>query len=158
MRQELQGRVIRDSLYPGYVRFNYPPWVDPPDPTKEAFPYQAPTDASRYEAGNTSREGYCGQYEAFKVLEEVGIESMLEHTMPLVERIRKEMPENKYRCITPEGTRGPVIVFIPSDYDATKAKLEKANIQATMTGNRLRISPSFYNNQQDVDQLLDALV
>lgn len=158
VREELQGRVVKDELYPGYVRFNYPPWVDPADPNKEEFPYEPPTDASRYEPGNTSREGYCGQYESFKVLESIGIDSIVAHTMPLVDRIRKEMPESKYRCITPTGTRGPVIVFIPADYEGTKKRLEEANIQATMTGNRLRISPSFYNNQHDIDRLLDALV
>lgn len=158
VREELQGSVVKDMLYPGYVRFNYPPWVDPADPDQDEFPYAAPKDGARYEPGNTSREGYCGQYESFKVLEEIGIDKMVAHTMPLVDRIRKELPASKYRCITPAGTRGPVIVFIPSDYDGTKAKLQKANIQATMTGNRLRISPSFYNNQRDIDQLLDALV
>ncbi len=157
VREELQGRVVEDMLYPGYVRFNYPPWVDPADADKDEFPYDAPMDASRYEPGNSSREGYCGQYESFKVLDEIGIDSMFAHTMPLVDRIRQELPESKYRCITPEGTRGPVLVFIPADYEGTKAKLEKANIQATMTGNRLRISPSFYNNQHDIDKLLDAL-
>jgi selenocysteine lyase/cysteine desulfurase len=158
VREDLQGRVLRDLLYPGYVQFNYPPWVTPADPAKEEFPYEAPKDGSRYEPGNTSREGYCGQYEAFKVLDEIGIENALAHTMQFVDRLRKEMPASRYRCITPPGTRGPLIVFIPADYEGTKLKLEKANIQVTMTGNRLRISPSFYNNQEDVDQILDALV
>ena len=49
-------------------------------------------------------------------------------------------------------------MFIPADYEATKKRLENANIQATMTGNRLRISASFYNNQDDIDKLLEALV
>jgi selenocysteine lyase/cysteine desulfurase len=157
VREDLQGRVVKDMLYPGYVSFNYPPWVDARDPAQDEFPYQAPTDASRYEPGNTAREGYCGQYEAFRVLEEIGIDGILAHVLPLVDRIRREMPEGKYRCITPPGTRAPLIAFIPADYEGTKAKLEKANVQVTMTGNRLRISPSFYNNQEDVDRLLDAL-
>ena len=158
VREDLQGRVVKDLLYPGYVSFNYPPWVDSADRSKDEFPYQATTDASRYEPGNTSREGYCGQYEAFRVLEGIGIDNLLAHTMPLVDRIRRELPESKYRCITPPGTRGPLIVFIPADYAGTKAKLERDDIQVTMTGNRLRISPSFYNNQEDVDRLLDALI
>lgn len=158
VREELQATVVKDFLYPGYVRFNYPPWEDPADPNKDEFPYEAPKDASRYEPGNTSREGYCGQYESFKVLEELGVDNILAHTMPLVDRLRKEMPDSKYACITPDRTRGPVIVFIPADYEATKKRLENANIQATMTGNRLRISPSFYNNQDDIDKLLEALV
>jgi selenocysteine lyase/cysteine desulfurase len=157
VREELQGRVVKDLLYPGYVQFNYPPWVDRTAAGEEELPYQAPKDASRYEPGNMSREGYCGQYEAFRVLEEIGVDNVLAHVMPLVSRIRKELPASKYRCITPEGTEGPVITFIPADYAGTEKKLEKAGVQVTMTGNRLRISPSFYNNQQDVDRLLDAL-
>jgi hypothetical protein len=51
------------------------------------------------------------------------------------------MPESKYKCITPESARSPIIVFIPADYAGTEDKLKKANIQATMTGNRLRTRP-----------------
>lgn len=157
VREELQGSVVKDMLYPGYVRFNYPPWVDPADPDLDEFPYEAPKDGSRYEPGNTSREGYCAQYEAFKVLDEIGIDNIVAHTTALVARLRKELPASKYRCITPVGTRGPVIVFIPADYEGTKAKLDAANIQVTMTGNRLRISPSFFNNHDDIDTLLETL-
>ena len=157
VKEELQGTVVKDLLFPGYVRFNYPPWVDPADESKEAMPYSPPTNAGRYEPGNTAREGYCGQYESFKVMEEVGMDNLFAHNKALVDRVRKGMPESKYRCITPEGINSPIIVFIPADYEGTQAKLKQANIQATMTGNRLRISPNVYNNQEDIDKLLNAL-
>lgn len=158
VREELQGTAVRDLLFPGYVRFNYPPWVDPADGNEDPMPFSPPTNAGRYQPGNTAREGYCGQYESFKVMEAIGVENMLVHTMALVDRIRKELPESRYRCITPEGARSPILVFIPADYEGTQARLKQANVQATMTGNRLRISPNIYNNQEDVDKLLDALV
>ncbi len=157
VRQDLQGTVVRDLLYPGYVNFNYPPWEDPPDPSKEEFPFTAPKNAGRYQAGNISREGYCGQYESFKYMEAIGVENMLAHTVPLVDRIRKELPASMYRCITPEGTKSPIIVFMPNDLEDTRNRLKRANVQATTTGNRLRISPNIYNNQQDIDALLEAL-
>ena len=157
VRQDLQGTVVNDLLYPGYVNFNYPPWEDPADPTKEEFPYRAPTTAGRYQPGNTAREGYCGQYESFKFMEKIGVENMLAHTTTLVDRIRKELPAKSYRCITPEGARSPIIVFMPRDYADTQARLKRANVQATTTGNRLRISPNIYNNDADVDALLEAL-
>ena len=158
VREELQGTAVRDLLFPGYVRFNYPPWVDPADGNEDPMPFSPPTNAGRYQPGNTAREGYCGQYESFKVMEAIGVENMLVHTMALVDRIRKELPESRYRCITPEGARSPILVFIPADYEGTQARLKQANVQATMTGNRLRISPNIYNDQEDVDKLLDALV
>jgi selenocysteine lyase/cysteine desulfurase len=91
-------------------------------------------------------------------MEEIGIENMLAHTMSLVDRMREELPESRYRCITPEGTRSPILVYIPSDYGGARSKLKRANIQATMTGNRLRVSPNIFNSRQDIDKLLDALV
>jgi selenocysteine lyase/cysteine desulfurase len=158
VREELQGTLVKDLLFPGYVLFNYAPWVDTADESKGPIAYSPPEDAGRSEPGNTSREGYCGQYESFKVMEEISIESMLAHTMSLVDRIRKALPESKYRCITPDGTHSPVLAYIPSDYGGTQTKLTQANIQATMTGNRLRISPNIFNNQEDIDKLLNALV
>ncbi|HUG81372.1 MAG TPA: aminotransferase class V-fold PLP-dependent enzyme [Bryobacterales bacterium] len=157
VREDLQGTVVRDLLFPGYVRFNYPPWVDAADAGEEAMPFTPPDDAGRYEAGNTAREGYCGQYESFKLMEEIGMGKIFAHNMALVDRIRKGLPESKYECITPAAARSPIIVFIPADYAGTEAKLKQANIQATMTGNRLRISPNIYNNQEDIDKLLNAL-
>lgn len=158
VKEELQGTVVRDILFPGYVRFNYPPWVDPADSSKDPMPYSPRKDAGRYEPGNTAREGYCGQYESFKVMEEIGMDAIVAHNAALIDRIRRELPESKYKCITPEGARSPIIVYIPADYDGTQGKLKEANIQATMTGNRLRISPNIYNNDEDIDKLLNALV
>ena len=90
-------------------------------------------------------------------MEAIGVENMLAHTMRLVDRIRKELPASMYRCITPEGTRSPIIVFMPNDLEDTRNRLKHANIQATTTGNRLRVSPNIYNTEQDIDALLEAL-
>ncbi len=157
VKQELQGTVVKDLLFPGYVSFNYPPWADPADASQEPMPFSPRKNAGRYEPGNTAREGYCGQYESFKVMEEIGMDKIFAHNFALVDRIRAELPESRYKCITPEGERSPVLVYMPTDYAATQAKLKQANIQATMTGNRLRISPNIYNNQEDIDKLLNAL-
>lgn len=48
--------------------------------------------------------------------------------------------------------------MIPSDYEGTRSRVERAGIQITLTGNRMRISPNYYNDQEDVDRLLEALV
>ena len=37
------------------------------------------------------------------------------------------------------------------------AKLKKANVTAKVTEHQLRISPSVFNDQQDIDKLLNAL-
>ncbi|MCP5117350.1 MAG: aminotransferase class V-fold PLP-dependent enzyme, partial [bacterium] len=157
VREGLQGTVVRDLLYPGYVRFNYPPWVTNPDPAQEEFPFEHPSDAGRYQPGNVNLAGYLGQYETFRYMERIGIARMLDHAVTLAGRIRKGLPASRYRCITPLGMRTPIVTFIPSDLDDTRRRLKKANIQVTTVGNRMRVSPSVYNNNHDVDRLLEAL-
>jgi selenocysteine lyase/cysteine desulfurase len=157
VREELQGKVLRDLLYPGYVYFNYPPWVDRPDPAKEELPYREPADASRYEPGNINYAGYAGQYEAFRVMEAIGVERMFEHTAKLVNRLKKELPEKAYRPITPPKQKTPIATFIPHDMEGTRARLKRAGVQVTLIGNRMRVSPGPYNNERDIDRLLEAL-
>ena len=157
VREDLQGRVLQDLLYPGYVNFNYAPWVSSRDTSKEEFPYREPDDAERYEPGNVNYAGYAGQYETFKFMNAIGMDRMFDHTLKLVNRIRKELPENRYRCITPAGAKSPVLTYMPADMADTKARINRANIQLTLTGNRMRISPAIFNNDRDVDRLLEAL-
>ncbi|MCW5982653.1 MAG: aminotransferase class V-fold PLP-dependent enzyme [Bryobacteraceae bacterium] len=157
VRQELQGKALKDLLYPGYVVFNYRPWVASADASKDEFGYRTPEDAQRYEPGNHNYAGYAGQYETFKFMESIGIEKMFDHTMKLVNRIRKELPESRYRPITPPGLKTPVVTFMPADMDDAKARVARANIQLTLIGNRMRISPAIFNTENDVDRLLEAL-
>lgn len=157
VKQDLQGTVLRDLLYPGYVYFNYPPWVDRPDPAKEEFPYREPKDASRYEPGNLNYAGYVGQYETFRMMEAIGVERMFEHTIKLADRLRKELPAASYRPITPPDQKTPIVTFLPRDMEDTRRRLQQARIQVTLIGNRMRVSPAPYNNEQDIDRLLEAL-
>jgi selenocysteine lyase/cysteine desulfurase len=157
VRQDLEGTVLRDLLYPGYVYFNYPPWVERPDPAQEEFPYREPKDASRYEPGNLNYAAYVGQYETFRVMEAIGVERLFEHSVKLAERLRKELPPAAYRPITPPDQKTPIVTFLPRDMEETRRRLERARIQVTLIGNRMRVSPAPYNNEQDIDRLLEAL-
>ena len=150
--------MVKDTIFPGYVEFNYAPWVTAPDPGKESFPYRAPKDGGRYEPGNVSYVAYAGEYEALKRILEAGVENIYAHTKPLCDRLKKELPALGYKLITPLEAKSSLVVVQARDLNATRKKLERANIQVTTTGqNRVRISPALYNNQQDVDKLLSAL-
>src|SRR6476660_4857622 len=54
VKEDLQGSVVKDLSFPGYVHFNYSPWVTARDTSVDDFPYIAPRTADRYEAGNVS--------------------------------------------------------------------------------------------------------
>jgi selenocysteine lyase/cysteine desulfurase len=63
-----------------------------------------------------------------------------------------------YKLITPMDAASSMVVVQAKDLKAVQAKLRKADVQVTTTGqNRVRISPAFYNNTEDINRLLSAL-
>lgn len=157
VREELQGGPLADLSFPGYVYFNYPPWVEAPAAGEE-FPYLPPKNAARYEPGNVNYAGYAGQYEALKRILALGAENIYEHARPLCDRLKKELPALGYKLITPLEARSSIVVVQAKDLKTTQQRLRKAGIQVTSAGrNRVRISPGVYNNMEDIDRLLAAL-
>ena len=158
MREDLQGSVVRDLSFPGYVEFNYSPWVTRADAGKDELPYTPARNASRYEPGNVSYVAYAGQYEALKQILTLGVDNIYAHTKPMCDRLKRELPLLGYGLITPREAKSSVVVVQAKNLKASMARLNAANIQVTSAGeNRIRISPAIYNNMEDVDKLLKAL-
>jgi selenocysteine lyase/cysteine desulfurase len=66
-------------------------------------------------------------------------------------------PRLGYACITPESSRGTIIACAVKDNAATAAKLKAAKVDAGLSPGRMRVSPSIYNTEADVQALLAAL-
>jgi selenocysteine lyase/cysteine desulfurase len=157
-REDLQGTAVRDLSYPGYVHFNYAPWVSARDAKLDEFPYVAPRGGERYQPGNVSYVGLAGQYEALKRILALGVDNLYAHAKPMCDRLKKELPARGHRLITPVDAASSIVVVQVKDLKATQAKLRKADVQVTSAGvNRIRISPAAYNNMTDIDRVLEAM-
>jgi selenocysteine lyase/cysteine desulfurase len=158
VREDLQGSVVRDLSFPGYVHFNYSPWVMARNASAEDFPYVAPRNAGRYEAGNVSYVAYAGQYEVLKRMLALGVDNIYAYTKPMCDRLRKELPPMGYKLITPTDAQSSLVVVQAKNLKAVMETLRKAEIQVTQAGeNRVRISPALYNNMEDINRLLSAM-
>jgi selenocysteine lyase/cysteine desulfurase len=158
VREDLQGSAVRDLSYPGYVQFNYSPWVTERNASADEFPYIAPRSAGRYEAGNVSYVAYAGQYEVLKRMLALGVENIYAYTKPMCDRLKKELPGMGYNLITPPDAKSAIVVVQAKNLKAVMEKLRKANVQVTQAGqNRVRISPALYNNMEDINRLLSAM-
>jgi selenocysteine lyase/cysteine desulfurase len=156
VKEELQGAVIGDLCYPGYVNFNYAPWVS--SPAGDEFPYVAPKNAGRYEPGNVSYVGYAGMYEALQRILALGPANIYAHAKPMCDRLKKELPALGYKLLTPLDARSSLVVVQARNQKAAMGKLQRAGVQVTAAGeNRIRISPAVYNNMGDIDRLLAVL-
>jgi selenocysteine lyase/cysteine desulfurase len=158
VREDCQGAIVKDLSFPGYVHFNYAPWVTERDEAAGDFPYLAPKGAARYEPGNVSFVAYAGQYEALKRILALGMDNIYAHAKPMCDRLKKELPGLGYKLITPPDAPSSIVTVQSRNLKETQEKLRKADIQVTTTGtNRVRISPALYNNMEDIDRLLAAL-
>ena len=158
VKKEIQGNQIRDRLFPGSVRHNYAPWVEEAAPDSGDFKIHPREDATRYQPGHVNYMGYCAAYEGLKFLLDYGIENALAHSVRLNQRLKSKLDPDRYPCISPHLEKTPIITLMIKDPKPLKKALADNKIVATLAGNRLRISPGIYNNEDDIDALSDVLM
>jgi len=162
VRKDLQGTAIKQTRY-GLRALK----------GLKGREFELRGDATIYE-GTTSipnLSGICA-YEGLKYVTKLGIDNIRAHAKPLTDRLQKEMPALGYAPITAQNNPSPIASFLTPDPDATKAKLDKAfgeqvvslsrwrktnDRGETEVVNGIRIAVSVYNNDEDIDQFLNAL-
>ena len=86
------------------------------------------------------------------------MENIRAHARTLTDRLQEELPTKGYAAITPKGNESLILAFTTPDPDATIASTKAAGVHVAMRfGNKMRISPSVYNNHTDLDRLIAAL-
>lgn len=165
VREDLQDSVVKRSRY-GARQFTNPNRAQA-DSKFDLLP-----GALRYEAGTFSFSGGVCAHAALKYIHTLGIDNIRAHAKPLTDRLQKELPAMGYPPITPPGNPTPIVSYLAPDYEKTAAKLHKAFEEPVIALRRweftgragetsiisgMRISPSVYNNQHDIDRLLNAL-
>ena len=85
--------------------------------------------------------------------------ALLRTRRELVLRLQKELPSLGYPSVTPAGNETPIVAYQLKDAAATAKKLRDAKVTATIieSEKRMRLAVSVFNNQQDIDRLLNVL-
>ena len=156
VREDLQGSRIR------FTRYGHRQYSGFDRSGDISF---TPVDgAARYETGNIANVCAAAVFESLKLINRVGIPAIRAHAKGLTDRLQKEMPGLGYESITPAGTETPIVTFMVKDAADTSARLKKANVAVTVLARSqagdqamMRVSPALYNNEGDIDRLLDAL-
>jgi selenocysteine lyase/cysteine desulfurase len=172
IREDLAGSVVKPRTFTGGVQFHYPPWVAEEQRQRPEISVRSPSGVAAFECGTPSVITYAAQYESFQYIERLGIANIQAHARVLTTRLRKELSALGLRPITPEDAESPIVTFLAKDIEAVKRKIEAASRSgrapisitgpnAALTvgrfGNQVRFSVSVFNNQQDVDTVLDVL-
>jgi selenocysteine lyase/cysteine desulfurase len=158
VKEELQDDVLRpmqfgDRQYDNIQYHNFP--GSPAGSTDVSW--EPRPGAARYEIGTPPHVVIASQLQSLQYILDIGVERIQAHATPMVERLLREMPALGYEAITPEGMHTPLAAFKAPDPDGLLAKLQRANVDVKVKWYQTRISPSVYNNDDDIDALLNAL-
>lgn len=148
VKEALQGSVVRPTRF-GHRQFRS---FDPSSSSWEPEP-----GAYQYETGNVSNVGAAGVHESLRYILDVGVDTIRAHVRPLTDRLQEELPAMGYPATTPRGNGSPIVAFRLESPDQTAETLQKAGIAVTVRRDQLRVSPSVFNDQGDIDALLRVL-
>jgi selenocysteine lyase/cysteine desulfurase len=166
VKEDLQGTVVKRTRYGTRQFVN-------PNRAQADSAFDLKPGAVMYESSSTLPwvQGMIA-HAALKYIHELGIANIQAHNQRLVERLQREMPKLGYPPITPPGNPTAVVSFLTPDQEEARAKLDKAFGYFVVALKRwefthpsgdthviegIRIGPSVYNNDEDIDRLLNAL-
>lgn len=158
VRQDVLPRLRRPLF--GYqqvaksVTHVYP--LDPPGDSVADF--QLRNDATGYFAtGSTSAPVIEQLNYSLEYIRRIGVENIQRYRQPLLDHARAEL-EKRYPCMTPPGTTSPNLSFVYRDAARLQDRLAAARIKLTLDDNHFRVSPSVFNDANDIDKLVEVLL
>ncbi len=129
------------------------------------YNYQQPLKdtAERFEGGSNNMTCLVGLDAALELFETAGPPEIEARVLGLTERLAHGLQERGYPVISPqgEGERSGIVCFkarpdgIPVEQICQR--LKEAKIIVVQRGNAVRVSPHFYNTEEEIDRLLVAL-
>ena len=128
-------------------------------PGKDPFESTAKEDvAGHFEVGTLGNESVAALRYSLDLLLELGVDKIQQYRQPLIDRLQSALPELGYAQMTPSESKSPIVSFAFKDAARVlKPRLDAAGINIQLYENRLRISPSFYNDMTDVEKLIKVL-
>ncbi len=143
------------------------------------YRFEFQPDARRFEPGSYNIPGMLALGASLDMILEVGIDEIWKRTDALTTQLCDGLPQAGYRVLSPREPNAcsGIVVFEPPPPGSTPAlapgsvpqsdadlnvkrivsELEKQNIHIVTRNGRLRASPHFYNQPEQIEQLLDAL-
>jgi selenocysteine lyase/cysteine desulfurase len=159
VREELLDKVIHRTQF-GYeqtgdiVAHMLP--ADPP--SKDVYTWDVlPGAGAHFQVGTSSYAALAAVQQSLHNIKQIGVANIQAHRQPLLKKLQREMPRLGFAAMTPPESTSPIVSFAMKNPADVAARMKKARITIGDGLNRLRVSPSVYNEMADIDRLLEAL-
>ncbi|HEY6011602.1 MAG TPA: aminotransferase class V-fold PLP-dependent enzyme [Nitrospirota bacterium] len=117
--------------------------------------FRLKTTALRFEEGSMNLMGIFGLGAAIELLSEVGISAINSRVLDLGDLIIREAEKRGYSVLTPksrEDRGGNITIAGPFNPAQMRDKLREKGIMVNVRGGGLRISPHFYNSEEEIEK------
>lgn len=115
--------------------------------------------ARRYESGTQNYIGITSLHESLSILLEAGIDAIEEHVLDLSDILISELRTLGLRAYvnSPRHERSGIVSIPVSNAEVYRAELEKKQIKVAVRQGMIRVSPHFYNTEDEVRTLIESL-
>ncbi|HKU62326.1 MAG TPA: aminotransferase class V-fold PLP-dependent enzyme [Gemmatimonadales bacterium] len=159
VREELLDRVIHRTqigYQQGDEELHYLP-TDPPGDTPVTWTFH-PDAGGHFEVGTYGQGAVNALAVSIPYLRRLDVARIQAYRQPLLRRLHDEMPRLGWTSITPPDTPSPLIAFTLSGAERRfTERLRAAKVSVSLYGDRMRVSPSVFNDARDIEALLGAL-
>jgi cysteine desulfurase/selenocysteine lyase len=119
-------------------------------------------DALAWESGTGTSSLFYGLEQSLKLLHETHAEIIERHLYDLTDHLCDSIGGKNYEIISSRAPSEKSAIVCIRHRDGVNAnqiaaQLEEQNVIVAPRGGRIRISPHFYNNIEDIEKLLEAL-
>ncbi|MEE8149108.1 MAG: aminotransferase class V-fold PLP-dependent enzyme [candidate division Zixibacteria bacterium] len=151
---------VKDKLIPQSITWYAADWqLNHTDLFKYDLPYF--DTAEKFEAGYYATLNMLGMKTAIDIIADLGVENIQKHNHALIDRLASYLKETEFYEIKSslvENERSSIVTFTCDNYKLLFKYMLENKIKAANREGSIRISVHLFNNENDIDKLIEVLV
>jgi selenocysteine lyase/cysteine desulfurase len=119
--------------------------------------YKLYSDGRRFESATASSGPTAELAASLKYIDQIGIANINAYGVQLGLKLQNELTRMGHHLFTPFGNRCPIVAFYTNrPIDSVRTLFSANKINVTARNGTVRVSPALFNNDVDIERLLDA--
>lgn len=117
------------------------------------------SDARKFEFGSYPYHAIRGFEKALEMIHEIGVKNIERHVINLTNILLEYLKESSYTIMSSleQTQRSGIVLFKRKDNAHLMRKLEEENIVISMREGGIRVSPHFFNDENEIKKLIIVL-